>query len=50
MYASLNGNFEIAKLLIENNADMNIQNKVFFFLINKDLFISSLHLTYYISN
>jgi ankyrin repeat protein len=27
---SLNGHFEIVKLLIENNADVNIQDKVFF--------------------
>jgi ankyrin repeat protein len=31
MYASEYGNFVIAKILIENNADKNIQDKVFFF-------------------
>jgi hypothetical protein len=31
MYASIYGNFEIAKFLIENNGDLNIQTKVFFF-------------------
>jgi ankyrin repeat protein len=30
IYASENGFFEIANLLIENNADVNTQNKVFF--------------------
>jgi ankyrin repeat protein len=31
MFASKKGYFEIVKLLIENNADVNFQNKVFFF-------------------
>jgi ankyrin repeat protein len=30
MIASFNENFEIVKFLIENNADVNIQNNVFF--------------------
>jgi ankyrin repeat protein len=30
MIASEKKNFEIVKLLIENNADVNIQDKVFF--------------------
>jgi ankyrin repeat protein len=29
MFAALNGHFEILKFLIENNADVNLQNKVF---------------------
>jgi hypothetical protein len=33
MFTSLYGHFEIVKLLIENNADVNIQEKVFFILI-----------------
>jgi ankyrin repeat protein len=33
MDASLYGNFEIVKLLIENNADTNIQNEVFFYFL-----------------
>jgi ankyrin repeat protein len=30
MLASEAGHFDIVKLLIENNADVNLQNKVFF--------------------
>jgi ankyrin repeat protein len=30
MFASMKGNFQIVKLLIENNADLNIQTKVLF--------------------
>jgi ankyrin repeat protein len=48
MYASKHGHFKIAKFLIENNADINIQNKVFFFYLflfnvknlNKNIFIT----------
>jgi ankyrin repeat protein len=32
IYASCEGHFEIVKLLIANNADMNIQHKVFLYL------------------
>jgi hypothetical protein len=42
MEASYNGYFEIAKFLMENNADVNIQDNVFF-LKNIDLSISSLY-------
>jgi ankyrin repeat protein len=31
--ASYNGHFEIVKLLINNNADLNIQDKVFIYLL-----------------
>jgi ankyrin repeat protein len=31
MFASMRGFFEIAKFLIENGADVNIQSRVFFF-------------------
>jgi ankyrin repeat protein len=34
MDASCEGNFEIVKFLIENNADVNIKNKVLFFFCN----------------
>jgi hypothetical protein len=37
MDASQYGHFEIVKILIQNNADTNIQNKVFF--INNKKFI-----------
>jgi hypothetical protein len=32
IYASHYGYFEIVKFLIENNAEVNIQNKVFFYI------------------
>jgi hypothetical protein len=32
MNASSDGEFEIAEFLIENNADVNIQDEVFFFI------------------
>jgi hypothetical protein len=34
MLASIIGNFEIVKFLIENNADLNIQDNVFFYFFN----------------
>jgi ankyrin repeat protein len=34
MFASLNGHLEIVKFLFENNADINIQDDVFLFILN----------------
>jgi hypothetical protein len=49
MIASYKDYFEIVKILIENNADKNIQNKVFFFLLL--IFICSLNtIRYYYFN
>jgi ankyrin repeat protein len=39
MIAAEKAHFEIVKFLIENNADINFQNKVFFIRYNDSLFI-----------
>jgi hypothetical protein len=38
MRASLDGFFEIVKILFENNADVNIQDNVFFFFFLSQLY------------
>jgi ankyrin repeat protein len=37
MFALKNGHFEIVKFLIENNADVNIQNDVLFKIIENNI-------------
>jgi ankyrin repeat protein len=50
IYASEIGHFEIVKLLIENYAEVNIQDEVFIFFVIYNYFISVFFLLYFSIN